>query len=233
MIVGFLNGLPRWLLAPPTRNRSIIRVAQLLQTFHGLHNISTLFDLPITLIIYWSVEKIIVDIDNTLWDLAPVLYGRMREVSPDLPPRAEWPSRNHWRRYMTMEMVLTILDGIHMEQDKFAPFDDASGFLSALKRMGFYIIIASHRTGHAIYATTKWLEKNGLSYDQIHLSYDKTVLFGDCWGVIDDNVEVLNKAEQTGIIRAGLRTPWNMGEEHPLFDNLIQILKYIEGQRGN
>jgi len=179
------------------------------------------------------MKRIIVDIDNTLWDLAPVLYARMREVSPALPPRAEWPTKDHWRQHITVDMVLTILDAIHMEQDRFAPYGDAADFLSALKKMDFYIIIASHRTGQALDATTKWLQKNSLAYDQIHLSYDKTVLFNDSWGVVDDNLDTLRKAKLAGIMRTGLKTPWNEGEEHPLFDNLTQVLGYIEEQQGN
>ena len=179
------------------------------------------------------MERIIIDIDNTLWNLAPVLYTRMKEASPGLPPRGQWPTRDHWRRFITREMVLTLLDAIHMEQDRFVPYDDAAGFLSALKSMGFYVIIASHRTSHAIDATTKWLQKNRLVYDQIHLSYDKTVLFNESWGVVDDNLDTLRKAKLAGIIRAGLKTPWNEGEDHPLFDNLTQALEYIEEQHGN
>ena len=32
------------------------------------------------------MRKVIVDIDNTLWDLASVLYERMRKVNPALVP---------------------------------------------------------------------------------------------------------------------------------------------------
>lgn len=176
------------------------------------------------------MEKIVVDIDNTLWGLAPVLYERMREVSPDLPPAVEWRAWDFWRLYVKPKTIYAILDAIHMEQEVFRPFDDAGEFLSNLKEMGFYIVVASHRRQEALDPTVRWLHKNGLVHDQIHLSYDKTVLFNDCWGVIDDSPETLGRARDAGIIRAGLRNPWNEGEDHPLFDNLRQISEYLQKQ---
>jgi hypothetical protein len=176
------------------------------------------------------MEKIVVDIDNTLWDLAPVLYERMREVSPDLPPAAEWREWDFWRSYVKPEAIYAILDAIHMEQDGFPPFADAAEFLAALKGMGFYIVVASHRRQGALDPTTRWLRKNYLVYDEIHLSHDKTVLFDSCWGVIDDSPETLGKARDSGIVRAGLRNPWNEGEDHPLFDSLKQISEYLQTQ---
>lgn len=173
------------------------------------------------------MKKIIIDIDNTLWDLAPVFYGRMREARPDLPPSSEWRDWDFWRSYLTSKAVYKILDSIHMEQDVFQPFAEAAEFLAGLRRMGFYILVASHRRPAALDPTSRWLDKNGLVYDEIHLSYDKTVLFGTCWGIVDDSPETLDKARGAGIIRAGLRNPWNEGQDHPLFDNLGQISEYL------
>ena len=176
------------------------------------------------------MEKIIVDVDNTLWDLAPVLYERMREVSPDLPPAAQWREWDFWRSYIKPQAIYSILDAIHMEQERFRPFDDAGEFLSGLKEMGFSIIVASHRRQEALDPAERWLRMNGLVYDEIHLSYDKTVLFHDCWGVVDGSPETLNKARDAGIVRAGLRNPWNEAEDHPLFENLGQITEYLKKQ---
>ncbi len=176
------------------------------------------------------MEKIIVDIDNTLWDLAPVLYDRMSKACPALPPAAEWRQWDFWRSCVEPKTIYAILDDIHMEQDTFSPFDDAAAFLADLKRMGFYIVVASHRRKEALGPATKWLRSNNLVYDDIHLSYDKTVLFKDSWGVVDDNPIVLKKAKDAGIVRAGLRNPWNENEDHPLFDNLSQIAEYLRNQ---
>ncbi len=88
-------------------------------------------------------------------------------------------------------------------------------------------MIASHREKETLAATRKWLEKNALAFDEIHLSYDKSVLFDERWGIIDDSPVTLDKARSAGIVRAGLKNPWNEGEDHPLFSNLDEIYDYL------
>ena len=115
-----------------------------------------------------------------------------------------------------------------MEQDRFQPYNEARGFLGRLKENGFYIVIASHRERETLPATRRWLEKNALPFDEIHLSYDKSVLFDWCWAIIDDSPVTLDKARSAGIIRAGLKNPWNERENHPLFASLHEIYDYLQ-----
>ncbi len=49
---------------------------------------------------------------------------------------------------------------------------------------------------------------------------------------MDDSPETLDKAVRAGIIRVGLSNPWNMNTAHPLFDNLIEVLDYIDSVDG-
>lgn len=179
------------------------------------------------------MDKIIVDIDNTLWDLAPVLYARIRELNPDMPPPAEWDNWDFWLPYVTPKEAYAVLHTIHLEQESFLPYVDAAWFLASLKERGFYITVASHRQKEALEPTAQWLRKNGLVYDEIHLSYDKTVLFQTCWGIVDDSPVTLSKARFAGIVRTGLRNPWNEREDHPLFDSLAEVLQYLERQARN
>jgi len=37
-----------------------------------------------------KLQRIIVDIDNTLWDFASVFQERLRKIAPAIPPMAEW-----------------------------------------------------------------------------------------------------------------------------------------------
>ena len=94
--------------------------------------------------------------------------------------------------------------------------------------MDIHIIIASHREKGALDATVKWLKKNDLIFDEIHLSYDKTVLFDDCWAVVDDSHFTLEKAASAGIIGTGLKMPWNEHKDYTLFHNLIEVLLYLK-----
>ena len=176
------------------------------------------------------MRKIIVDIDNTLWDLGPVLHEQLKKFNPELPPPSNWYKWDFWNGYVSERILYTVLRDIHLRQDIFKPYPDAKPFLSHLKEKGFYIIIASHREKGTFDATRKWLTINDLSFDEVHLSYDKSVLFGQCWAIVDDSPVTLEKARAAGIVRVGLKNPWNEKEDHPLFVNLVEVLNYLQIQ---
>ena len=177
-------------------------------------------------------RRIIVDIDNTLWNLAPVLWERLIAINPKMPEPSEWNYWDFWERYVTMKDLYRVLRNIHMQQDEYPPYSESKHFLEALKDRDFYIVIASHREKKTYAATVKWLRQNELLFDEVHLSQDKSVLFGNSWGLVDDSPITLDKAASAGIIRAGLSNPWNADSAHPLFGNLIEVLNYIESFEG-
>jgi hypothetical protein len=172
-------------------------------------------------------DTVIVDIDNTLWDFTSVLYERMKEVSPTVSPPSEWRVFDFWQSYFSMRAFYSFITGIHRDQDLFPPYPDARAFLEGLREQGFRITIASHREKGTLDPTIRWLDKNHLPFDEVHLSNDKSVLFNDCWAIVDDSPSTLQKAKLAGIIRTGLRFPWNEQEDHPLFDSLHEILDYL------
>ncbi|HEX2965542.1 MAG TPA: hypothetical protein VHO84_07140 [Syntrophorhabdaceae bacterium] len=176
------------------------------------------------------MRKIIVDIDNTLWALAPVLYQHLRKVAPSMPEHELWGEWDFWDGYIDEKTLYTVIWEIHLNQDRYGVYPESQRFLSLLKEKGYHIIIASHRDKDTIHATTRWLEKHQLPFDELHLSYDKSVLFSDAWAIVDDSPVTLEKAAKAGIIRAGLRNPWNKNENHPLFSNLMEIYEYLESQ---
>jgi hypothetical protein len=178
------------------------------------------------------VKKLIVDIDNTLWDLAAVLYERMAKVNPVLPRPSEWREFDFWKRYLSPRTFYSLIRDIHMDQNMFTPYPDAGFFLASLKEMDFHIIIASHRQKGTLDATARWLQTNDLTFDEIHLSFDKTAVFDDCWGIVDDSPFTLRKAEKAGIVGTGLQMPWNEEEDYPLFGNLGEILQYLKDEAG-
>jgi FMN phosphatase YigB (HAD superfamily) len=175
------------------------------------------------------VKKIIVDIDNTLWDFAPVLHERIKRMSPDIPPPDEWVIWDFWKPYVSSQQLYTAIRDIHMEQDSYPVYPEAARFLASLKIMDFHITIASHREKGTLDATTHWLEKHSLRFDEVHLSHDKSVLFPNSWAVVDDSPVTLQKAAELGMVRAGLKAPWNRQDDHPLFDNLLEVLDYVKG----
>lgn len=177
-------------------------------------------------------KKIIVDIDNTLWNLAPVLWEHLKVYNPKMPPPPEWNYWDFWESYVKIKDLYQVLKNIHMQQDKYPPYSDSRPFLEALKDRGFKIVIASHREEKTFAPTVKWLNRNGLLFDEVHLSHDKSVLFAESWAIIDDSPITLDKAARAGIIRAGLLNPWNANSAHPLFDNLLEVLGYIDSFDG-
>jgi len=178
------------------------------------------------------MRKVIVDIDNTLWDLTAELYARIRESSPQMVPPEKWYNWDLLTRYSPKQEFYRILKDIQREQDLFPPYPDAALFLSSLKEAGIHIIIASHRDVETFAATSAWLNKHNLVFDELYLSHDKTVLFTDCWAVVDDSPKALAKAASAGILHAGLKEAWNEGGDYPLFDNLMEIYRYLKDQCG-
>ena len=181
-------------------------------------------------------KRMIVDIDNTLWNLAPVLWEHLQGINPKMPEPPEWNDWNFWERHVTTKDLYQVLRNIHLQQDQYPPYPESKYFLGALKERDFYIVVASHREKNTYAATVSWLRQNGLRFDEVHLSHDKSVLFPDSWGIVDDSPVTLDKAARAGIMRAGLSNPWNVNSAHPLFDDLLGVLNYIDsfarGQKG-
>ena len=175
-------------------------------------------------------DRIIVDIDNTLWDLAPELWEQLKKVNPLMPPPAQWGSRESLERYMPLNEFFQVLKIIHMHQETYPPFPESRYFLSGLKERGLHIVIASHRSKDSYGPTVKWLEKYHLSFDEVQLSYDKSVLFAGSLALVDDSPTNLDKAVEAGLLGTGLIYPWNERSGHPLFQNLIEVLEYLDSK---
>lgn len=176
------------------------------------------------------MKKIIVDIDNTLWNLAPVFFEYLKKYNPEIPVEDLKRGETRLKGYIPRDDLFGVLKEIHMRQDEFEPYPEAREFLASLKENGFYIIIASIRDEEARESTERWLRKYDLPYDELHLSNDKTVLFNDAWAIVDDSTWTLDKAAQAGIERTGLVNVWNANRGHPLFPTLKEVLEYLKSQ---
>jgi len=178
-------------------------------------------------------KKAIVDIDNTLWHFCDVLYERLKKINETMPHPDDWIDWDFWENYCSKEEFIYAIQDIQLNQDdeRHLPYPEAKDFLATLKEHNFHIIIASHRTPASMEQTHGWLVKLGLAFDEIHLSYDKTVLFDrSCDIVADDAPHVLEKAVEKGIMAAGLTFPWNRhyaNNGYTLLENLNEILNHI------
>jgi hypothetical protein len=178
-------------------------------------------------------KKAVIDIDNTLWHFCDVLYERLKRINNAMPTPDYWIEWDFWESYCSKEDFIGAIENIHLNQDdnRHLPYPEARDFLATLKRHDFHIIIASHRTPESIEQTHRWLVRHELTFDEVHLSYDKTILFEkDCHIVVDDAPYILEKAVVKGVTAAGLLFPWNKSisnNGYKLCENLNEVLRYI------
>ncbi|MCX8034304.1 MAG: hypothetical protein N3A00_03180 [Thermodesulfovibrio sp.] len=170
----------------------------------------------------------VVDIDNTLWDFASVLFEEISRLNPLMPPPDRWICWDFWKEYVTPKDFFNLINKIHFRQDAFGVFPDARDFLQELKACNFHIIIASHREEESKQATLNWLLKHSLPFDELHLSLDKTVLFSCCNIVIDDSPHILERAHKMNIIATGIEFPWNRDNGFKLFNSLTEIKEFVK-----
>jgi len=179
------------------------------------------------------LKKAVIDIDNTLWHFCDVLYERLKKINNAMPTPENWIEWDFWESYCSKEEFLNAIEDIHLNQDdnRHLPYPEARDFLATLKRHDFHIIIASHRTPESREQTHRWLVRHNLTFDEVHLSYDKTILFEkDCHIVVDDAPYILEKAVVKGVTAAGLLFPWNKSirnNGYRLFHSLTEILEYV------
>lgn len=169
----------------------------------------------------------VIDIDNTLWDFASVLYEEISGLNPNIPLPEKWICWDFWKNYLSPEDFYRAINKIHLRQDDFGVFSDAEDFLLELKEAKYRIIIASHREEESRIPTINWLVKHRLPFDELHLSYDKTVLLPCCSIVVDDSPHVLEKAKNLNILATGLEFAWNKNNGFKLFKSLSEIKEYL------
>jgi hypothetical protein len=180
----------------------------------------------------------VIDIDNTLWQFCDAFYLELKKLRENFPTIDQWTTFDFWKEYCSEVAFIAAINAIHRDQDndRFRPYPESRDFLLSLKEQGFHIIIASHRMEETRKPTERWLAKHRLSYDELHLSLDKTVLFDRAAVVVDDAPQSLERAVAGGALSAGLLFPWNRsyaGNGFGLFPNLNAILDYIQRQRNN
>ncbi len=194
---------------------------------------------------FWGRETImsdrktaVIDIDNTLWQFCDAFYEELKKVNPAFPRVEQWTTWDFFRPYCAEKQFLAAVDAVHRQQDsdRYQPYPEAKGFLLSLKGEGYRLVIASHRRPEMQGPTERWLRKHELEYDELHLSFDKSVLFGDAAVVVDDSPHTLEKAVALRAIGAGLLFPWNQayaGNGFGLFRDLNEVLGYIRKREGD
>lgn len=179
------------------------------------------------------MKTAVVDIDNTLLPFCDVLYEKLTAINKDVLRPEHWLDWDFYQAYFSEKDFFAAIYDIHLNQAQadYLPYPEARGFLSTLRNKGYNVIIASHRRPESREATEKWLSKHELVYDELHLSFDKTLLFDkDTHVVVDDAPHILEKAVEKGSMGTGLLCAWNrsyVNNGFRLCSNLDEILAHI------
>jgi hypothetical protein len=184
------------------------------------------------------IRTAIIDIDNTLWRFCDAFYEELKKINPAFPPVEQWTTWDFFRPFCTERQFMGAVDAIHFQQDsdRYRPYPESKGFLQTLKEQGYRVVIASHRREETRKPTEQWLTKHDLVHDELHLSFDKTVLFGSAALVVDDAPQALEKAVASKAIGAGLLFPWNRdyaGNGFGLLNDLNEVMGYIRRHEEN
>ena len=109
--------------------------------------------------------------------------------------------------------VVACVEETHSDENILAaePYPGAVETVSQWHQAGHWIHITSHRRDRARDATAHWLERIGMPYDDLHVSFDKVSRCVEL-GIdvlVDDSPVNLVKAKRAGIVAATLIHPWN------------------------
>lgn len=156
-------------------------------------------------------KTVIVDIDETLWNLTEPWWEELKKVHPDCPKPGSSSNWEFQEGYMTKEQCMDSVFKVHCKQDQYKPFPHASYMLEALKDFGYYIIIASHRDPRTRFWTQLWLDKYNLKHDELYLGWTKHELFDkhNVIALIDDSPATIEKALKKNIKVFAIKYPYN------------------------
>jgi uncharacterized HAD superfamily protein len=155
--------------------------------------------------------RVAIDIDSTLhhyWDLFALLARRRFGVALAYHEQVTWDIVQ-----LRREQVAALVAESHRPEHVLgaAPYDGAVETVAAWHRAGHFIHVTSHRSPEAHAATTTWLERIGLPYDDLHCSWDKVTRCTelDIDVLIDDSPQNIMRAQEAGIVPATIAHPWN------------------------
>jgi uncharacterized protein len=155
--------------------------------------------------------RIALDIDSTLhhyWE--PFAEAARRRFGVHLP----YTEQSVWEiDQLRPEQLRCVIEETHKDATilEAEPYPEAVATVRAWHDAGHFIHITSHRAETCHAATTTWLDRISLPYDELYCSWDKISRCREI-GIdllVDDSPVNLQRALDAGIDVATLRHPWN------------------------
>lgn len=163
--------------------------------------------------------RIVVDVDGTLYDTKPVFsrqFALRHGITLETEAITEW---DFWKGRISLPEFLALIgEGLHSEAEILGapPFPGAAEALSAWRRAGVQIFVASDRAETAGAHTQRWLKRRGLPYDELvcapaldKVAYALSIGAGL---IIDDKPATIRYALVAGLAVATIIHPYNLAE---------------------
>jgi uncharacterized protein len=155
--------------------------------------------------------RIAIDIDSTLHHYWDVLSRAAKDrFGVDLP----YDQQVTWEiTRLKPRQVMACVQDTHCDAAILGatPYPGAVEAITAWHEAGHFIHITSHRAERAHDATTAWLDRIGLPYDELYCSTDKVSRCREI-GIdllIDDSPVNIQRAIDAGMAVATIEHPWN------------------------
>lgn len=177
-------------------------------------------------------KRAIIDIDNTIGDYANQLYLECLKENPNVSKPEAWDDWEFYESYMSKNEFYNAASRAHEHTLSMPLIPGAKQLMDFLYHSaGCHVTIASHRRPEHYDQTMEWLKANNIPYHDLHISYDKSVLFdGGCDIFVDDGPHNVEKAIGRVPHIYIPAMPWNdCVDNNKVFrGNLVEILDKIE-----
>jgi beta-phosphoglucomutase-like phosphatase (HAD superfamily) len=157
------------------------------------------------------VARIALDIDSTLhhyWDLLERVAQDRYGVSLPYEEQHDWGNTG-----LERDQLVAVIKETHSDANIEAaePYPGAVEAIRGWHDAGHWIHVTSHRRETCAPATTRWLERMGIPYDDLHCSFDKIsrCVELDIDVLVDDSPVNIADARANGMLAATLIHPWN------------------------
>jgi beta-phosphoglucomutase-like phosphatase (HAD superfamily) len=156
------------------------------------------------------MKQVIVDVDNTIANFAPIFQEELQRVCPKIPNCDKWTTWNFYNDYMPSNLFHDAAHAAQMRIMETQPLPGAREMLAAIPD-NYRICIASHRKRESLDMLIDWLNVYDMTWTDIHVSNDKSVIFdNDTVMIIDDCPATMQAGMDFGFKAASLELPWNI-----------------------